>query len=192
MTEPRRDSRRFLPRFGVRGLLIVPVVFAAIFAGIAALGPRYNPLRIPPYRNVIDGLTRQCGAQTDWFAGPEFGRFHEAHCILKVATIVAIEPAELTVTDLRTWSVSGEGEINALRHCPFSLRGGHWSLRGDSLSTIGQALARMPPSARSVPAATTVIIGFAVDGIWVTRTYDRASLPPRVVAVLAAAEIKLP
>jgi len=182
------------PRFQYKAwvLLAIPAAFAALFALISALVPRYNPFLPHPYWAALANETRWCSSPAESFMVPYSAKSRQASCILKVAYIDRMDPEFRGLAYDRKWSVNAAGEHLHRAVLPWSARGGQSTFPAGTIPRINQALTSMPPSTLSIPRGRTVLVGFYEKGAWVIRTYDRAALPASVEKLFAVSEIKLP
>ncbi len=158
-------------RPSLRGLLLLPVMFAALFMATA----RFNPWRSQPDWHPSDWLVRWSESGYDFFLDQEIPT---DLCFLKLGCYDGRD--RYARYHFRRWSVSPYGDSKIESGSLTKFTGVMMSLTAEDFSEMRKIIQAMPPSNDSIPPGNVMVAGFRVGGTWTARRYNQAALPPPV------------
>ena len=92
--------------------------------------------------------------------------------------------------DVYSWAMSQDGRLAVTRDIySWAFQGGQTTRSPSEILALKPLIAALPRSQAWIHVGNAISIGFLDRGVWSTRVYDKAQLPPEVDALAKAMEI---
>ena len=177
------------------------MILVAIIALILTYAARINRTPRDPYAAALYRMSEWCSSSVDAFeaeghydwaaAKPDWIVDKRATpsmaCLLRLAYVqpprrnsvmggcniahlaLAVDGRSQRTADIFNWAIQG----------------GQSTIPPAEMASIRALVAKLPSSQSRIPNGNSLLVGFSRKGVWETRTYDTARLPPETLEVIA-------
>jgi hypothetical protein len=177
-------------------MVALPPIALALVYGLGI-----DPFHRNPYWAALDSAERWCASGIDTFepnghfdwSKPEAVYIQDEPgpvtlpCLVKIRFMTRFQRGGC---DVYIWALSQDGRLAMSRYIHnWAVQGGQATRSPSEILALKPLIAALPQSQGWIPIGNAVSVGFLDRGVWSTRTYDKARLPPGVSALGKAMDI---
>lgn len=195
---PPAHRRWLRPRIWMMMVALPAIALAFVYwAGI-------DPFRLHPYSRALHQAEKWCasGVGDYWpkghfdSSGPEPVYIADEPdpvqlpCLIKIWFSPRLYGFDACNESSTMLSLDGRRWGSRYKH-NWAWQGGQGTVMPAEMMACEKAIAALPPSQDGIPFGNAVVIGFLDKGVWSTRVYDKAKLPPEVASLGRLMELNI-